>query len=294
MTGLAKFANREPPAAMRYSVLAISSHFEGRPANAMAIIMIEKYAKNLVLTVQDYSIFSWRAFMNLYRPPIYWPEFLVQADIIGVGSLSIVVLSGLSTGGVLALQSAATLSAFGATAITGQFVSLTMIRELGPVLTGVMVSGRNASSMASELGSMVVTEQIDAMRALGVDPMRKLVTPRIFATIAMLFFLTIVANACGIAGGGLVTVFMNHQDGVQYFSKAWEALRYPDIIQGLVKPLFFGYILSSIGCFYGMRTTGGTEGVGRSTIQAVVWASVLIIFVDFLLTQVLLTFFPPL
>ena len=257
----------------------------------MALDPIEKAAKNIVLTVQDYSLFAYRAFLNLWRPPIYWPEFLVQADIIGVGSLSIVVLSGLSTGGVLALQSAATLSAFGATAVTGQFVSLTMIRELGPVLTGVMVSGRNASSMASELGSMVVTEQIDAMRALGVDPMRKLVTPRIFACISMLFFLTIVADAFGIFGGGFVTVYMNHQDGTQYYSSAWEALRYPDIVQGLVKPLFFGYIIASIGCFYGMRTSGGTEGVGRSTIQAVVWASVLIIVADFLLTHVLLSLF---
>jgi phospholipid/cholesterol/gamma-HCH transport system permease protein len=157
-----------------------------------------------------------------------------------------------------------------------------------------MVSGRNASSMASELGSMVVTEQIDAMRALGVDPMRKLVTPRIAATIFTLFFLTIVSDACGIAGGGLVTVFMNHQNGTQYLDMAWQHLSYPDIVQGLVKPLFFGYILSSIGCFYGMRTSGGTQGVGRSTIQAVVWSSVFIIFVDFLLTQVLLTIMPPL
>lgn len=257
----------------------------------MPMQTIEKTAKSLVLTVQDYSLFAWRAVTNLFRPPVYWPEFLVQSDIIGFGSLSIVVLSGLSTGGVLALQSAATLSAFGAAAVTGQFVSLTMIRELGPVLTGVMVSGRNASSMASELGSMIVTEQIDAMRALGVDPLRKLVTPRIFATISMLFFLTIVADAFGILGGGLVTVFMNHQDGTQYFNMAWQHLRLPDIVQGLVKPLFFGYILSSVGCFYGMRTTGGTEGVGRSTIQAVVTASVLIIFVDFLITQVLLTLF---
>ena len=193
---------------------------------------------------------------------------------------------------MLALQSAATLSQFGATAVTGRFVSLTMIRELGPVLTGIMVSGRNASSMASELGSMVVTEQIDAMRALGVDPMRKLVTPRIFACIAMLIFLTIIADACGILGGAFVTVFMNHQNGTQYFSMAYEYLHYSDIVQGLVKPLFSGFIVASIGCFYGMRTTGGTEGVGRSTIQAVVSSSVLIIFVDFLLTQVLLTLFP--
>jgi phospholipid/cholesterol/gamma-HCH transport system permease protein len=257
----------------------------------MAIESIERTAKRLVLTVQDYSYFAARAFMNLFRPPIYWSEFLIQSDVIGVGSVPIVILTGIATGGVLALQSAQTLSAFGATAVTGQFVALTMIRELGPMLTGIMVSGRNSSSMASELGSMVVTEQIDAMRALGVDPMRKLVTPRIFASIAMLFFLTIVANACGILGGAAVTVFMNHQDALQYFSKAWSSLHLPDIVQGLVKPLFYGYILSSVGCFYGLRTTGGTQGVGRATIMAVVASSVLIIFIDFMLTQVLLSIF---
>jgi phospholipid/cholesterol/gamma-HCH transport system permease protein len=145
--------------------------------------------------------------------------------------------------------------------------------------------------MASELGSMVVTEQIDAMRALGVDPIRKLVTPRIFACISMLLFLTILADAFGILGGAAVTVFLNHQNGTQYFSMAWEYLRFHDILQGLVKPLFFGYIVASIGCFYGLRTTGGTEGVGRSTISAVVNASVLIIFVDFLISQVMIFFF---
>src|SRR5579863_7269458 len=257
----------------------------------MAFDAIDKTVKQLVLTVQDYSLFAYRSLLNLFRPPVYWSDFLMQSDIVGVGSLSIVVLSGLSTGGVLALQSAATLSAFGATAVTGQFVSLTMIRELGPVLTGVMVSGRNASSMASELGSMVVTEQIDAMRALGVDPLRKLVTPRIFACITMLFFLTIVANFFGILGGAAVTVFMNHQNGTQYFSMAYEYLRYPDILQGLVKPLLFGFLIASIGCFYGMRTTGGTEGVGRSTIQAVVWASVMIIFSDLLVSIVMVSIF---
>jgi phospholipid/cholesterol/gamma-HCH transport system permease protein len=275
---------------MRYSVQR--ERDPNCPGKPMAIDKLERTAKELVLTVQEYSLFAYRAVGNIFRPPVYWPDFLLQADIIGVGSLSIVVLAGMSTGGVLALQSAATLTAFGATAVTGQFVSLTMIRELGPVLTGVMVSGRNASSMASELGSMVVTEQIDAMRALGVDPVRKLVTPRIFSCTIMLLFLTIVADACGIAGGGAVTVFMNHQNGTQYFSMAWEHLRYPDILQGLVKPLFFGYILSSIGCFYGMRTSGGTEGVGKSTIQAVVSASVIIIFVDFFITQVMLSLFP--
>jgi len=258
----------------------------------MANIPFDRTAKQIVLTLQDYSLFAWRALMNLFRPPIYWTDFLTQSDIIGFGSLPIVILSGFFTGGVLSLQSSATLSAFGATAVTGQFVSLTMIRELGAVLTGIMVSGRNASSMASELGSMVVTEQIDAMRALGVDPMRKLVTPRVYATITMLLFLTIVADAFGIMGGGFVTIFLNHQNGTEYFSTAWEALRWPDVVQGLVKPLLSGFIIASIGCFYGMRTSGGTEGVGRSTIQAVVTSSVLIIFVDFLITHILLTLFP--
>jgi len=257
----------------------------------MAIISIEGSAKQLVLAVQDYSLFAWRAFTNLFRPPIYVVDFLTQSDIIGFGSIPIVVLSGFFTGGVLALQSAATLANFGATAITGQFVALTMFRELGPVLTGVMVSGRNASSMASELGSMVVTEQIDAMRALGVDPLRKLVTPRIFACITMLFFLTILADFMGILGGGFVTVFINHQNGTQYFSNAWNSLRYSDIIQGLVKPLFSGYIIASIGCFYGLKTTGGTQGVGRATIEAVVWSSVFIIVADFFVTRIMLFIF---
>jgi phospholipid/cholesterol/gamma-HCH transport system permease protein len=257
----------------------------------MAFDKIEKTAKDVVLTVQEYSLFAYRGAINIFRPPIYWPDFLVQADIIGVGSTSIVLLSGFFTGGVLALQSAATLSQFGAAAITGRFVSMSMIRELGPVLTGIMVSGRNASSMASELGSMVVTEQIDAMRALGVDPIRKLVTPRIFACVTMLFFLTIVANFFGILGGAAVTIYMNHQNGTQYFSMAYEYLHFADILQGLVKPLFSGFIIASIGCFYGLRTTGGTQGVGRSTIQAVVTSSVLIIFVDFLVTQIMLSIF---
>jgi phospholipid/cholesterol/gamma-HCH transport system permease protein len=257
----------------------------------MALGKIEGTAKDIVLTVQDYSLFAYRGAANLFSSPIYWSDFLVQADIIGVGSTSIVLLAGFFTGGVLALQSAATLSQFGATAVTGRFVSASMLRELGPVLTGIMVSGRNASSMASELGSMVVTEQIDAMRALGVDPMRKLVTPRIFASVTMLLFLTIIADFFGILGGGAVTVFMNHQNGTQYFHMAYQYIRFPDILQGLVKPLVSGFIIASIGCFYGLRTTGGTQGVGRSTIQAVVVSSVLIIFVDFLLTQVMLTLF---
>ncbi len=254
----------------------------------MAFETIDRTAKQTLLTVQEYSLFAYRAVMNLFSRPIYWVDFLLQAEIIGVGSIAIVLLAGFFTGAVLAVQSAATLAAFGATAVTGRFVSLSMIRELGPVLTGIMVSGRNASSMASELGSMVVTEQIDAMRALGVDPMRKLVTPRLVATVTMLFFLTIISDFFGILGGAGVTIFMNGQNGTQYFSQAYESLHARDVMQGLIKPLFSGFIIATIGCFYGLRTSGGTQGVGRSTIQAVVSASVLIIFVDLLVSQVMI------
>jgi phospholipid/cholesterol/gamma-HCH transport system permease protein len=159
------------------------------------------------------------------------------------------------------------------------------------VLTSLMVSGRNASGMASELGSMMVTEQIDAMRALGTDPLKKLVMPRIVATITMLFFLTIVADAVGTLGGAFVAVVMLGQDTSQYFHTAYQTLRYPDVMQGLVKPLVFGFIISTIGCYYGMSTTGGTQGVGRSTTQAVVVSSVLIIAVDFVISRFMIGIF---
>jgi phospholipid/cholesterol/gamma-HCH transport system permease protein len=252
----------------------------------MPIETIENTAKQLVLTVQDYSLFAARAFMNLWTEPRYWPEFLVQSDIVGFGSAAIVLLSGFFTGGVLALQSAATLSQFGATAVTGQFVSITMIRELGPVLTGIMVAGRNASSMASELGSMVVTEQIDAMRALGTDPIQKLVTPRMIATCVMLPMLTIVADFVGLIGGYVIAYFQIGLTTSQYWTNAYQALEYNDVVQGLLKPFVFAFIISLVGCFYGLRTTGGTQGVGLATTKAVVAASVWVFVVTSLLTRI--------
>jgi len=252
---------------------------------------LDTIAKRMILAVQDYSIFCWNAVGNLARSPHYWSDVMTQADLIGVGSLPIVVLTGFFTGGVLALQSASSLAQFGAQAYTGRFVSLSMIRELAPVLTGLMVSGRNASGMASELGSMVVTEQIDAMRALGTDPMKKLVTPRMLATVVMLFLLTIVSDTVGTAGGAFVAVFMSSQNGTQYFDSAYQALVYGDIVQGLTKPVFFGFIIATVGCFFGMKTTGGTQGVGRATTQAVVVSSVLIIFSDFIISRIMIWIF---
>ena len=255
---------------------------------AFAFDRIDTLAKRMLFAVQEYALFCWQGVSSLFRAPHYWSDVMTQCDLIGVGSLPIVVLTGFFTGGVLALQSAASLAQFGAQAYTGRFVSLSMIRELAPVLTGLMVSGRNASGMASELGSMVVTEQIDAMRALGTDPMKKLVSPRILATVVMLFLLTIVSDTLGTAGGAFVAVFISKQNSTQYFTSAYQALGYDDIAQGLTKPLFFGFIIATVGCYFGMKTTGGTQGVGRATTQAVVVSSVLIIFSDFILSRALL------
>jgi phospholipid/cholesterol/gamma-HCH transport system permease protein len=249
------------------------------------------WLKQQVKSVQDYTLIATRSVTNVFTRPRYLADTTQQADLIGWGSLPIVALTGFFTGAALAQNSGSTLQRFGSVTLIGQLVSLGMVRELGPVITGLMVAGRNAAGMASELGSMVVTEQIDAMRALGVDPMRKLVTPRLFATVSMLFFLTIISDAFGIFGGAVVTIYMNGQNGTQYFHQAYEFLHARDIMQGLVKPLFSGFIIATIGCFYGLRTTGGTEGVGRSTIQAVVSASVLIIFVDLLISQVMVALF---
>jgi phospholipid/cholesterol/gamma-HCH transport system permease protein len=250
-----------------------------------AIATLDRAAKKGVSAVQQYALISGRALGNLFQRPFYGADIITQADIIGVGSIPIVILTGFFTGGVLALQSASTLAQFGAAAVTGQLVALSMIKELGPVLTSLMVSGRNASGMASELGSMMVTEQIDAMRALGTDPLKKLVMPRITATVIMLFFLTIISDAIGILGGASVAVFLLGQDGSQYFHTSYQSLHYADILQGLFKPLIFGLIIATIGCYYGMTTRGGTQGVGRSTTQAVVVSSVLIIASDFVISR---------
>jgi phospholipid/cholesterol/gamma-HCH transport system permease protein len=255
------------------------------------LISPSDWAKQQVKAVQDYAMVGARAVANLFTGPRYLADIIQQADLIGVGSLPIVVLTGFFTGGALAQNSGVTLERFGSLNLIGQLVSLGMVRELGPVITGLMVAGRNASGMASELGSMVVTEQIDAMRALGTDPMRKLVTPRVVATVVMLFFLTIISDAFGIFGGGVASALFFGVNMHQYWSSAWQILVSQDVFMGLLKPLFFGFIISSIGCYYGITARGGTQGVGRATTQAVVASSILIITVDFFVTRVSMTIF---
>jgi phospholipid/cholesterol/gamma-HCH transport system permease protein len=257
----------------------------------MELISPTEFVRDTVQTVQDYSLLAGQSIANLFRYPRYFADMLQQADLIGVGSLPIVVLTGFFTGAVLALNSANTLQRFGSLSLLGQLVSVGMVRELGPVLTGLMVAGRNSSGMASELGSMVVTEQIDAMRALGTDPTKKLITPRVVSTVFMLFFLTIISDLLGLVGGGAVAQGLLGMDSHQYWSTAWQILTFQDVFMGLVKPLLFGFIISTVGCYYGISARGGTQGVGRATTQAVVASSVFILLVDFFATKLLMAIF---
>ncbi len=254
----------------------------------MELISPTEFAKGKIQAVQEYTLLSVQSLTNLFRKPLYMADMVQQADLIGVGSLPIVVLIGFFTGAVLAVQTANTLQRFGSITLIGQLVALSMVRELGPVLTGILVAGRNASGMASELGSMVVTEQIDAMRALGTDPMKKLVTPRVISTVFMLFFLTILSDMVGLAGGLMVAKLILNLDARQYWNNAWQSLVFEDAFMGLLKPVLFGFIISTIGCYYGITARGGTQGVGRATTQAVVASSVLIIVVDFFVTKFLM------
>jgi phospholipid/cholesterol/gamma-HCH transport system permease protein len=246
-----------------------------------------EYAKQKIRSVQEYTFLAAQAVGNLFKRPVYVADMFQQADLVGVGSLPIVLLTGFFTGAVLAVNTAASLGRFGALSLIGQLVAISMVRELGPVLTGLMVAGRNSSGMASELGSMIVTEQIDAMRALGTDPAKKLVTPRVVATTVMVFFLVILSDFLGLLGGAMVATVMLGLDWHQYWSSAWQTLEFQDVFMGLVKPVIFGFIISTIGCYYGMSAKGGTQGVGKATTEAVVAASVLIIAVDFFVTRFL-------
>ena len=202
-------------------------------------------------------------------------------DTIGVGSLPIVIMIGFFSGAVMAMQMSRALATYGAQGQIGKIVSITLVRELGPVLTALLVAGRNASGIASEIGSMRVTEQIDAMRALGTDPVKKLVTPRLIATAFVLPLLTVIANFIGLIGGYIMSIGLPGITPSQYWATAWQALEYNDLAQGLIKPFMFAIVVSLVGCFYGMQTTGGTQGVGRATTRAVVVSSVWIFVLTF-------------
>lgn len=242
-------------------------------------------AKNGVASVQDYSVVCFHALANVASRPRYAQDLLDQMDDIGVGSLPIILLAGFFMGAVMVLQTGAQFVRFGQTSLTGDIVSLALVRELGPTITGLLVAGRCASGMASELGSMLVTEQVDAMRAMGTDPSRKLVTPRVLATLIVVPLLTAMMDFVGLVGGCVASVFSLRLDAITFWRRAIDILEFADLTQGLMKPVVFGFILATVGCYKGLTVRGGTQGVGRATTQAVVISSVLIIITDLFLTK---------
>ena len=217
--------------------------------------LIERWLKTAVLEVQEYMRLQAATIRGATSRPYYFRDIVEQFEAIGVGSLTVVVLTGFFTGAVLALQSGMTLDQFGARPFVGRLVSASMIKELGPVLTGLMLAGRIGSGIAAELGSMVVTDQINALRALGTDPIRKLVVPRVLAGFWMAPVLTVIADTVGILGGWLIAVFQLRVSSSVYWNSIVEALYLDDAWMGLIKPFCLGYVIVSIGCHVGLRTT---------------------------------------
>jgi phospholipid/cholesterol/gamma-HCH transport system permease protein len=249
---------------------------------------VQDWLKAAVHEVQEYVRLQVATFRAIVSPPYYFRDIVEQFESIGIGSLTVVVLAGFFTGAVLALQTGITLDQFGARPFVGRLVSASMVKELGPVLTGLMLAGRIGSGIAAELGSMVVTDQINALRTLGTDPVRKLVVPRVLAGIFMAPVLTVIADTVGIIGGWLIAVTQLRVAGSLYWTSVVEGLYLEDAWMGLVKPFCLGFAIVTIGCHVGLRTSGGTQGVGRATTNAVVASSVAVIAVDLFVTQFLI------
>jgi len=239
-------------------------------------------------SVQDYSLLAMQSVRNVFANTRYFADLVEQMDLIGVGSLLIVGVALLCVGGVVVLNAASQFARFGETVLTGDAVSLALLRELGPVFTALLVAGRNATGMASELGSMVVSDQVDAIRGFGIDPVRKLMTPRVLATVLVLPMLVVVGDCAGLLGGFLVATVTLHIGAEQFWTRAINALVFGDLCIGFIKPIVFGFIIATVGCYQGFRVKGGTEGVGRATINAFVVSSLTVLIVDLFITRLLL------
>lgn len=247
----------------------------------------------MVLEVQEYVRLVVASVHAIFTGPRYTHDIVEQFDAIGVQSLLVVLLTGFFTGAVLALQSGVTLDEFGARPFVGRLVGASMIKELGPVLTALMLAGRIGSGIAAELGSMVVTDQISALRALGTDPIRKLVAPRVLAGFLMAPVLTVIADFVGITGGWMVSHYRLQVETGLYWSSVLQGLYMQDLWMGIIKPFVLGFVIVTIACHVGLRTSGGTQGVGKATTRAVVAGSVGLIAADYIVTQILITFIYP-
>ena len=237
-------------------------------------------------TVGEIVMFASQALGRGLRGPLYWRQIIRQMIDIGYYSLPVVGLTAIFTGMVLALQSYTGFSRFEAESAIATIVVLSMTRELGPVLAGLMVAGRVGASMAAELGTMRVTEQIDALSTLSTDPMRYLVFPRLLAGVLMLPVLVLVADVIGVMGGYIVGVYKLGFGPIEYLNKTFEFLETQDVVSGLVKAAVFGFLVALMGCFQGYNSGRGAQGVGTATTRAVVSASILILTANYIVTEI--------
>lgn len=247
--------------------------------------------KKGILLVGQISVLVVKGFVGIFIPPFNLKLVLREIDNFGAGSLFLVDLIALFTGMVMSLQTIYGLRMYGAEIYVGSVVSLSLVRELGPVMASIMVGARVGSGIAAEIGAMQVTEQIDAMRALGANPIKKLVSPKILAGMITLPLLTVTADIVGIFGGMVIALFELEIDRTFYIDSVLTTITISDLLSGIGKTVIFGVLVSVIGCYFGLRTTGGTTGVGRSTTITVVTTSILILISDFFLTKLFLVVF---
>ncbi|NMC44327.1 MAG: ABC transporter permease [candidate division Zixibacteria bacterium] len=246
--------------------------------------------KRFVFDVDQLSRFSARMVLSLFGRPVYLAETMEQMYLIGIGSLFLVILTGIFAGQGLALQFSMELADFGSKNYLGRLMALSVIRELGPILAGLMVAARVAAGITAEIGSMKSSNQLDALTAFGVDPIRKLAAPRLIALVVMVPVLTVICDFIAIMGGWVIALFIAHLTSTTYMSAVNAKLTFGNVFIGLLKPFVFAFIIAFISCYKGFTATGGTKGVGRATTESVMIASITILIVNFIVTKVVFTF----
>ncbi len=269
------------------SFFSFWNKFENIPILPAVCVWTGKITVACVQHAGGMLLLFFSALRGLFRSPLRIRLYFRQMEFIGVNSFFVVLLTGLFTGMVLALQTYYAFRMFSAESLVGATVALSMTRELGPVITALMVTGRAGSAMAAEIGSMRVTEQIDALTVMAIDPVQYLILPRLIAGLIMLPLLTIISNFIGVAGGYLVGVKLLGINAGIFMNRIYEMVGSSDMYNGLIKAAVFGLLMALVGCYYGFHTTGGAEGVGRSTTNSVVTGSVLILMSDYIMTALM-------
>lgn len=241
--------------------------------------------KKFVYEIDQLTRFSIKMVLSLFGRPIYVPETMEQIYVVGVGSLFLVALTGIFAGQGLALQVNNEMAEMGSKFYLGRMMAIATIRELGPILAGLMIAARVAAGITAEIGSMKSSNQLDALIAFGVDPIRKLAAPRLIALMIMVPALTIICDIIAILGGWIIAIFVANITSSTYFSMVVDRLTFGNVFMGLVKPVVFAFVIAFISCYKGFTTSGGTKGVGRSTNESVMFTSITILITNFVLTK---------